>query len=37
MFAVDVNVYRKVGKDKLAVDARSEGRELPRAEVSGIS
>lgn len=32
-----VNVYRKVGIDKLAVGARGEGRELPRGEVGGSS
>jgi len=33
----DVNVYRKVGNDKLSVGARGESRELPRAEVGGSS
>lgn len=33
----DVNVYRKVGNDKLAVGARGECRELLRAEFGGNS
>lgn len=32
-----LNVYRKIGKDKLAVDARRERRELFRGEVGGSS